>query len=142
MWGIPIETVYSLAPVARVRRVPFAPPALAGVMEWQGEIVPVIDLSRRLGLPAEPAGSLARLLIVQGTVPAGETGSSAALQVDAVSDIRHVLPDQVREPAQEEAQDLPPGLDRSLVTGLVREGERRLWILDLPSVLRLPPGEP
>ena len=47
----------------RVTPVPRGPAHLEGVIQLRGEVIPVIDLRKRLGAPAPPPGPLARLLI-------------------------------------------------------------------------------
>ncbi|MBZ6411132.1 MULTISPECIES: chemotaxis protein CheW [Methylobacterium] len=76
-YGLPAGAVLSVAPApGSLVRVPRAPDFLAGMMPVRGGAMPVIDLARRLGLPA--GGERRRLVVVE----AG--GVRAGLLVDGV----------------------------------------------------------
>lgn len=71
-------------------RLPHSPEYLVGVINLRGTILPIIDLSARLGLePSEPSE---RHVIIVVQVEDKIFG----LLVDAVSDILDVGPDQIR----------------------------------------------
>lgn len=72
-------------------RLPHSPEYLVGVINLRGTILPIIDLSARLGLePSEPSE---RHVIIVVQVEEKIFG----LLVDAVSDILDVGPDQIRQ---------------------------------------------
>ncbi|MBL4890909.1 MAG: purine-binding chemotaxis protein CheW [Rhizobiaceae bacterium] len=72
-------------------RLPHSPDYLVGVINLRGTILPIIDLSARLGLePSEPSE---RHVIIVVQVEEKIFG----LLVDAVSDILDVGPDQIRQ---------------------------------------------
>jgi purine-binding chemotaxis protein CheW len=64
--------------------VPRAPEWMEGVVNLRGEVVPVLDVRRRLGLPAAPRTRRTKLLVV--TVG----GRVIALLVDGVSEVVRV----------------------------------------------------
>jgi purine-binding chemotaxis protein CheW len=64
--------------------VPGAPPALRGVLNVHGAVVPVVDVRARLGLPSRPLGADAHLVLAR----AGDR--LVALEVDRVLEIREV----------------------------------------------------
>lgn len=56
------ETVAEVRPAGPIRPIPMAPPAIAGVAHWRGEVVGVVDLVPLLDdVPAEPDRFLVRL---------------------------------------------------------------------------------
>jgi purine-binding chemotaxis protein CheW len=62
-YALPLAAVERVVSAVEVTSVPDAPRALAGIVDMHGEIVPVIDLRRRFGLP-ERAMKLSDQLIV------------------------------------------------------------------------------
>ena len=52
LFGLPIARVQDVFVPARITRVPLSPVEVAGVLNLRGRIVTVIDMRRRLGLPA------------------------------------------------------------------------------------------
>lgn len=51
-YALPLAQVQRVVPAAEVTPVPAAPAIVLGAIDIQGQIVPVLDLRRHLGLPA------------------------------------------------------------------------------------------
>ncbi|MBX3274081.1 MAG: purine-binding chemotaxis protein CheW [Sandaracinaceae bacterium] len=88
--GFTIQEVHYAVDIDRVREIlrplplvplPHAPPAVLGVADYRGEVVPVLDLRRRFGLP--PSGETRRTKWI--VVSVGQ--KLAGLVVDAVTDV-------------------------------------------------------
>ncbi len=77
--------VERLLPLMQVQSVPEGPDYLLGVMNLRGEAVPVLDLARRLNLPA-----VARYALDTPVVLAAIGGLRAGLVVDEVQGVRTV----------------------------------------------------
>ena len=63
--GVPLQCVERALPMPAVAMLPEAPAVILGVINLHGDVVPVLDLRRRLGLPDRPYGASAHLLIVR-----------------------------------------------------------------------------
>lgn len=111
--GFLVGDVRYAVDILRVREVvnplpivglPHAPPVVVGVADHRGEVIPVVDLRRRFGLPANEDPRRTKWIIVQ-------TGDrSAGLVVDAVTDVFGAgAPDQ-REVPQLGAGDAARGI--------------------------------
>ncbi|MFZ1728957.1 MAG: chemotaxis protein CheW [Bacteroidota bacterium] len=112
--------------LGEITPVPNTPTAVAGVFNLRGEIVPVVDLRARLGLPAESYSLAARIIIVQ----AGKR--RVGMIVDSAREILHI-PDELILPPPE----LMHGLSGKYLLGIVVQPERTILILDLASILRI-----
>lgn len=77
----------------RVTPVPGAPRVVAGVIQVRGEIRPVYDLRRKLGLP-EMEGETGAVILMRGN------GHPFGARVDAIEEIRVVREDTRRLPGQ------------------------------------------
>ncbi|HEY3668871.1 MAG TPA: chemotaxis protein CheW [Polyangiaceae bacterium] len=65
-YGLPLENVQEVIGVRAVTRVFHAPPALAGIINLRGEVLPILDLPVLLGSEAEDAKlSDARIVVVR-----------------------------------------------------------------------------
>ena len=106
------------------RAIPDLPEWIEGVIDHDGEVVPMIDLRRRFSLPAVAPGPQARLMVC------ASRGSHAALLVDAVLDVQPVSPEALSE---------PPALFRGLATeylrGLTRRQGQLVVVLDVDRLL-------
>lgn len=119
-----------LSPVVRVLRyenlipVPAASQAVEGVLNLGGEVVPVLDLRLRLGLPRGEPTRRSRVLIVQ------QGGRKHGLLVDGV---REILP--LEETSIVKVPGGSFGLKAELVAGVAKVRDSLLVILDLARLL-------
>ncbi len=128
-FGVPIGQVVRIVRLVEITRVPRAPNFLEGVINLQGEIVPVIDLKKRFGLEnGTEYGDKARILIVE--VPDDEGRQLVGMLVDAVTEIRWLPASAVGAP--------PPmvaGISPAYLAGVGQVDDRLVVILDLDRVL-------
>jgi purine-binding chemotaxis protein CheW len=120
-FGLPISAVDEVARVPdRIFRVPNAPEFLEGLVNFRGEVLPVIDQRKRFGLAAD-AGGGRRLVVVRSQ------RHRAAVIVDGVSELLRAPIDAI-EPAPE----LIGGLGE-LVQGVVNLTDRGQMVLLLAA---------
>jgi purine-binding chemotaxis protein CheW len=120
--ALPIERVVEVLRMAAVSAVPHSPPWLSGMLNLRGRIIPVIDLRRRLGLPAAPVDLSTALVIV------ATEARTAGLMVDYASEVLDVPPGAIDPPD-------PLAGDGRLLAGMARAGARLLLILAVESVV-------
>lgn len=87
-YALPLTQVEQIIRLGRVTRIPHTAPYVYGIISRQGITVPLIDLRRRLELPAGEMAEETRVVIAQ-TKPAPPKGESTliGLIVDAVDGI-------------------------------------------------------
>jgi len=104
--------------------IPDMPPYIEGVMDYQGRVVPVVNLRRRFELAAAPAGSETRILILN------VSGEWIGIVVDGVTEVAAF---------DRAALSAPPklfrGIAREYLKGIIRRGERLLIYLDVEFLL-------
>jgi purine-binding chemotaxis protein CheW len=103
--------------------MPHTPSYMRGVINLRGAVLPIIDLSARLGMKA--AEPTARHVIIVAQVKDKIVG----LLVDAVSDILTVTDDLV-QPTPEIASDL----ERSFARGIIAIEGRMICLMELESL--------
>ena len=54
-YGVDLTDVEEVLHMPTLRTIPSAPPFLAGVLNFRGQLIPVIDMLERLGIPRPPA---------------------------------------------------------------------------------------
>jgi purine-binding chemotaxis protein CheW len=104
-------------------RVPQAPPYVRGLTNLRGEVIPVVDLRLRLGMPAAENTPDTRIIVVN------IGGKTLGLSVDSVSEVLRTAPELI----------LPPpaivGERREYIAGLLKLEGRLLIVLDLERLL-------
>lgn len=104
--------------------LPKTPGYMMGVINLRGTILPILDLSARLGLGAcEPSGRNVIMVVQIGSRAVG-------LLVDAVSEIIMVKAGDI-QPAPSVAMDEM----KALIIGIIPVGDRLLSLLDVNLVL-------
>jgi purine-binding chemotaxis protein CheW len=123
-YAIPVERIREIVRVGAITRVPRTPDWLVGVVALRGEIVQVVDLRSRLGLPKVAATRAHRIVVIHG-----DEDGVAGLMVDAVKGVL-----RVRE------RELQPNQERDFraVAWLAPRGDGFVSVLDLDRVVERP----
>lgn len=127
--GIEAERVQEIIRGRSTTPVPLAPEGVTGLINLRGQIVPVVDLRRRLCTSAA-AGSPAGMNVVVRS-----TDGPVSLEVDGVGDVLEIG-------GHERLAALPPtigGIDRRLVRGVFTRPEGLLLVLDVDRALEWHP---
>jgi purine-binding chemotaxis protein CheW len=71
-FAVPMDAVAEVVGIPQLTRMPSAPEWLAGVANWRGRVLPVLDLRALVGVERTPLASTARLVVLAvGQVEAG-----------------------------------------------------------------------
>lgn len=123
-YSVDIMSVREIRGWTRATPLPHAPPFVRGVINLRGTVLPVVDLSVRLGM-APVKGDARNVIIV---VQLGQ--QTAGLLVDAVSDILALPLSELQPPP-----DLAADTAHSYISALTIVEERMIRVLDLAAVL-------
>ena len=126
LFGVRVEEVQEIIRDQATTRVPLAPPMVAGLINLRGQIVPIIDLRRCLGLGALHADAQLTHLVL--TTDAG----AVSLRVDEIGDVL-----DVEEGAFEATPDNLRGTARRLVSGVYKLDRGLLLVLSTASAIDL-----
>jgi purine-binding chemotaxis protein CheW len=89
-YAIDIMRVREIIHPLPVTPVPRAPPFVEGVIRLRGDVIPVVDVRKRFGLPATPATRKSRFLVVN------VAGRRIALVVDEVREVLRLPRGEIR----------------------------------------------
>lgn len=118
-YAIPIEDVREIVNPQPLVGLPGASEAIVGVAEIRRQIVPVVDLRRRFGLPAAPLTRKTKWIVL------GASHQLVALIVDAVTEVFRG-DDAALRPAPAAAK----GQDRQAVAGVTTRDGQLVFVLD------------
>jgi len=124
-FAVSLGSVEEVGRVPAVTRVPGTPGWVAGVANWRGRILPILDLRSLLGAAEVPLGGDARLLVLSAD------GVSAGFLVEAVEGTAVVAAS---------AEPFPPSLSGSaagLLAGQLPHPDGPVAVVDVDAVLRL-----
>lgn len=119
--GLPSTCVRELLRAVAPSPLPGAPPGIEGVIDVRGTIVPLVDLSARIGVDRRELRASDQLLLCDGAC------GLLAVRADRILEIRPI-----------ESVEAPPAVVDSvdpLVTGLVKLADGVIVICDLAALL-------
>lgn len=119
-----VQAVERVLRYAAPTSVPDMPDYIEGVMDYQGRVVPLVNLRSRFELPAVPPGSETRTLILN------VSGEWIGVVVDSVTEVAPFDPATVAPPPK-----LFRGLAGEYLKGIVRHGDKLVIYLDVEQLL-------
>ena len=125
-YGLEIACIHEIIRSREITQIPRVTEEIAGVINLRGKIVPILDLRRRLGLPAASPSAAMRIIVVECA------GCTVGLIVDEVVGVRRLAEADIEPPSA-----LLNGLDSSFLRGVGKDGDRLVILPDLEQVLRL-----
>jgi purine-binding chemotaxis protein CheW len=126
LFGVDILTVQEIIRDATITAVPDAPDFLEGVINLRGNIIPVIDLRKRLKL-VQPSNLTPDSWIVILTVEGRVTG----FVVDRVTKVLNVPVDSIKPPPD----IVVAGLKSQYIQGVCKLDQRLLILLNFSRIL-------
>jgi purine-binding chemotaxis protein CheW len=125
MFALPLANVLEIIRMPNVARVPLSPPALAGLANLRGTVLPVVDLRRMLGLGEAVLEDSTRVIVLDHGRPVG-------LVVDRMANVITVEADRIEPTGQ-----IRGTVDDALLTGFIKaaDGTSMIMILDARCVI-------
>lgn len=121
-YGLRVEQVIEVLRMAAIAPLPDTPPWLAGMLNFRGQMIPVMDLRTRLGAPWQTPGLNTPIIVVA----AGQR--VAGLIADVVREVISIPGAALRVPDTLAAQ-------APIVTALTPVRQRLVALLDLERLL-------
>jgi purine-binding chemotaxis protein CheW len=123
-YSLDIMSVREIRGWTKTTPLPHAPSYMKGVINLRGTVLPVMDLSQRLGLkPREHTDRNVIIVVNHEDIMTG-------LLVDAVSDIIALTSDDLQPPPEMQSSNSP-----NVVSALTLIDERMIRVLDLSSIV-------
>jgi purine-binding chemotaxis protein CheW len=128
VYGLPIARVQSIIRFEAPTPVPHAPEGVEGVFNLRGQVLPLVDLGRRLrGQPITPTAT-SRVIVAESGV------GSIGLAVDLVREVASIPASDIRPaPQAAVATDMADAFE-----GVANYGEHLIILLDADKALPKP----
>jgi purine-binding chemotaxis protein CheW len=126
-FALPLAAVERGVRMVDITGLPNAPPAVRGIINVAGRIVPVIDVRRRFGLSGREVAASDHLLITRASAQA--SARTLALWVDAIEGVLEGVP--VGMPAA------LPDDEAQYATGVIKLADGMVLVHDLDQFLSL-----
>ena len=122
-YGVDINTVREIIRMQEITNVPRTPEFVEGVINLRGNVIPVVDLRKRFGLPATETTKDSRVVVVD------ISGQDIGMVVDAVTEVMRIPTDSVEPPSS-----VITTADSDYLEGIVKLDNRLIIMLSLSRV--------
>lgn len=123
-YGVDIMTVQEIILLGCITQVPEVPDHVLGVINLRGNVIPILNLRRRFGMPDQEPEDQTRIVVMN------LNGRTVGVVVDAVSEVLRLSLDDVSPTPQSLSS-----AGKDYITGLAQSGERLLILLDMARLL-------
>ena len=145
-YGVDIAAVDGIVKMQAITNVPHAPAFIEGITNLRGEVLPVINLRKRFGLPPGEITKDTRIVNVELAHDDGQRGVKVGMVVDAVSEVLRVSDEDIIPPPPivmtvNGDAGSPTGISNAFITGIAKVDDgpgssgRLVILLDLAKVL-------
>jgi len=126
VFAVDMAPVQEIIRLPAVVRVPLAPPALDGLANLRGKVLPIISLRRMFGFPEQEADDATRAVIV-------DVGQPLGFVVDRVASVVGVEPSQI-----EDVGAIRSAVDTDLLSGIIKGvgGHAMIMVLDFEKLIQ------
>ncbi len=129
-YGVDIGDVREIIRMQTVTRVPGAPPYVEGIINLRGQVIPVVDLRKRLELTLGEQSNESRIVWV--TI----NGQDVGVIVDAVTEVLRIPISSIEPPSS-----MVSSVDSDYLRGIAKMESRLIILLDLGKVLAMIDGQ-
>ncbi len=129
-YGVDIGDVREIIRMQTVTRVPGAPPYVEGIINLRGQVIPVVDLRKRLELVVGEQTNESRIVWV--TINEQDVG----VIVDAVTEVLRIPISSIEPPSS-----MVSSVDSDYLRGIAKLESRLIILLDMTKVLAMMHGQ-
>jgi purine-binding chemotaxis protein CheW len=127
-FGIEVDRVHEVLDMPPVTRVPNTRDFAPGIANVRGNVVPLVDLRRKLPMAPAPVGTAMRVIVTE--VELGGEHTLVGLMADAVYEVI----DATSVP-MDEIPRLGTRWPAQFIRGVVKQDHKFVVVLDIPTIL-------
>ncbi|MDR2461166.1 MAG: chemotaxis protein CheW [Deltaproteobacteria bacterium] len=127
-FGIGILKVREIIGMLPVTPVPQTPPFLKGVINLRGQVIPVVDLRLKFGLPEEEYTERTSIIVVE--VKGLSNNIPIGIVVDTVSEVINIQAHEIEPPPA-----FGSTIDMNFILGMAKTGDGVKILLNIDLVL-------
>ena len=108
----------------KITKIPNLPEYIKGIINLRGNIIHIIDIREKFGMPIRAYDKFNVIIIVEAA------GKTLGIIVDQVRDVLSIDKDSVQPPI-----DFEGNIDNVYVEGMAKVGERLVVVVDIDKML-------
>ena len=123
-YGIDIKYVENIVRMQQITRVPKVPSYIKGVINLRGEVIPVMSIRVRMGLPEDEITRATRIIILKL-----EQDGTVGYLVDEVKEVVTLEPRDIEKMSRDTLDT-----SQNFINGVGKRGNELISLLDLNSI--------
>lgn len=123
-YGIDIRYIDNIVRMQSITRVPKVPAYLKGVINLRGEVIPVVSIRIKMGLPADEYDRATRIIILKT-----EREGNLGIVVDEVKEVVSLSESSIEKTVHEVGDG-----HSSFINGIGKNGDELISLLDLNAI--------
>lgn len=124
-YGIDIRYVDNIVRMQKITRVPKIQPYFKGVINLRGEIVPVMSIRTKMGLPADEFTDATRIIILKV-----EEQGSLGIIIDEVKEVVTLGTEEIDKVAYDAKDE-----KSNFINGIGKHGEELISLFDINCII-------
>lgn len=124
-YGINIKYIDNIVRLQHITRVPKVPPYLKGVINLRGEVIPVMSIRIKMGLPVDEITKSSRIIIIKL-----ETQGTIGIIVDEVKEVVTLELEQIEKVSYDSKDE-----KENFISGVGKCDDGLISLLDLNLVV-------
>lgn len=127
LYGIEISYIHNIIIMQSITRVPKSQPFFKGVINLRGEVIPVMSLRQKFGMPENEITGISRIIIIKPELHAAPVG----IIVDGVKEVITLGEADVEKITYDENDD-----KATYSSGVGKVGQDLVTLLNVPGIIR------
>lgn len=123
-YGIDIMNVKEIGPYEEPVKIPKTPNFIEGIVNYRGEVIPIINLKKRFDLDDLKVTKNTRVIVIN------LNDKQIGFLVDEASQTLRLSDEEI-----EKAPEIVTGIERKYITGVGKKKNRLILLIDLEKVL-------
>ncbi len=128
-FGISVTNVLRVINLENVIRIPKAPDFISGAINLEGNVVPVVDLAKKIGLGETPIHKSSKVIVLE--INQDDDQIQVGVIIDEVLDVITMTGSEILPPPLENM-----GFDTNTLVGMYKVGEDFYMILDAVKIFQ------
>lgn len=128
MFAINVFYVREIIQYTQITRVPMMQPSIVGITNIRGNVIPVLDLSERLGLGSSPIDKKTCVVTIEALIEEEEL--EIGIVVDVVDQVYDIIPAN-----QMDAPEFGSKIRKDFILKMAKIDDKFMTLLELESIL-------
>ena len=125
-----VGNVLNIIEVPAIVKVPQAPPYMKGIVNLRGQVLPVIDLKHRFGMPETVIGKNTCIVVMEVDTGSDSRGSTTiGVLVDQVDAVHEIEDSEIKSPP-----DIGELYKTEILNGIVERNQHFILMLDMKKI--------